>query len=140
MDVIADVLDGFEQPVAGGNFDRQVTDIVRVRSFQPRVQNIAQPVAQHVHTQRQGQQGAGGEEQDPPFTREQEALPDADQRAQRWLVGGAPTPRKLSVASAMIASAREMVAITKTGDKMFGRICRSMMDEGLRPISRAADT
>ena len=55
-------------------------------------------------------------------------------------VGGMPTPRKDSVASSMMASARLMVAMTSTGPVTFGRTCFSITTKGLRPISRAAST
>src|SRR6056297_1260863 len=50
------------------------------------------------------------------------------------LVGGAPTPRNDSVASAMMASASEIVAITSTGLSTLGRIWRSMIENGVRPM------
>ena len=55
-------------------------------------------------------------------------------------VGGTPTPRKDKVASAMMASARPIVAITSTGPITFGRIWRRRMLAGWRPITRAAWT
>jgi hypothetical protein len=38
------------------------------------------------------------------------------------VVGGIPCPRKLKVASAIIARARPIVAITNTGRSVFGKI------------------
>ena len=55
-------------------------------------------------------------------------------------VGGAPTPRNDSVASAMMASASEIVAITSTGESTLGRMWRSMIAPEPRPIRRAACT
>src|SRR3984893_1691012 len=55
-------------------------------------------------------------------------------------VGGTPTPRKDSVASVMMASARLMVAITSTGPITLGSTWRSMMASGWRPMTRAACT
>src|SRR6185312_8758148 len=55
-------------------------------------------------------------------------------------VGGTPTPRKESVASVMMASARLMVAITSTGPITLGSTWRSMMASGWRPMMRAAWT
>ncbi len=54
--------------------------------------------------------------------------------------GGMPTPRKDSVASVMMASARLMVAMTSTGPSTLGRTCRSMMTHVGSPISLAART
>ncbi len=55
-------------------------------------------------------------------------------------VGGTPTPRKDSVASVMMASAKLMVAITSTGPITLGSTWRSMMASGRRPMIRAACT
>ena len=53
-------------------------------------------------------------------------------------IGGAPTPKKLKVASATIASARLIVAMTKTGLSTFDKICLVIIAIGERPTSRAA--
>ena len=55
-------------------------------------------------------------------------------------VGGAPTPRNDRVASAIIAKARVIVAITNTGLNTLGRMCRIMILEWFKPIKRAAAT
>src|SRR6218665_1526172 len=55
-------------------------------------------------------------------------------------VGGAPTPRKDSVASVMIAVATCMVASTSTGPMTLGSTCRRMMRSGATPATRAACT
>jgi hypothetical protein len=73
-------------------------------SAQTGVQGVAQPVAQQVHRQRDQHQHHAREDGDPPLAGEQEVVADADQRAQRRLVGGTPTPRKDSVASVMMAA------------------------------------
>ena len=56
------------------------------------------------------------------------------------VVGGTPTPRKLSVASVMIATARWMVAMTSTGPVTLGRMCRSRMVLRRMPMILAACT
>ncbi len=56
------------------------------------------------------------------------------------MVSGRPTPRKDSVASVMMASARLMVAMTRIGPIVFGSTCRSMIFGAGRPISCAAAT
>jgi hypothetical protein len=43
------------------------------------------------------------------------------------VVGGTPTPKKLNVDSAMIASASPIVPITNTGLKIFGKICLNII-------------
>ena len=40
----------------------------------------------------------------------------------------------------MMASATWIVEITSTGVMVFGRICRNMMGQRLKPITRAAST
>ena len=58
------------------------------RSSQPRVECVTQPVAQQIDRQGQRQKGGRREQQDPPFTGEQEALTDTDQGSEgglcRW--------------------------------------------------------
>ena len=56
------------------------------------------------------------------------------------MVSGMPAPRNDSVASVMMASARLMVAITRTGPIAFGSTWRSMIIGAGRPISCAAAT
>src|SRR4051812_35593255 len=53
-----------------------------IPSPQLRVEGVAQPVAQQVDRQGQDRQGQAREDGDPPFAGEQEAVADADQRAQ----------------------------------------------------------
>ena len=55
-------------------------------------------------------------------------------------VSGIPIPRKLSVASVMMAVARLMVAITSTGAITLGRMCSKTIAKLLRPVIRAAAT
>src|SRR5690606_13293786 len=55
-------------------------------------------------------------------------------------VGGTPTPRKDSVASSMMASARPMVPMTSTGPRTLGRMWRTRMRSGCTPMMRAAET
>src|SRR6218665_77136 len=55
-------------------------------------------------------------------------------------VGGAPTPRKDSVASVMIAVATCIVASTSPGPMTLGSTCRRMMRSGATPATRAACT
>ena len=50
------------------------------------------------------------------------------------VVGGTPTPKKLNVDSAIIARARPIVPITRTGLKIFGKICLNMMIKFETPI------
>ena len=56
------------------------------------------------------------------------------------VVGGTPTPKKLSVASAMIASARPIVPITSTGLIIFGRICLNITIKLETPMIVEAET
>ncbi len=56
------------------------------------------------------------------------------------VLGGSPTPRKLSVASVTIASAKFTVASTSTGPSVLGNTCVSAMASGWRSIKRAAST
>ena len=55
-------------------------------------------------------------------------------------VGGTPTPRKESVASARMASARFSVPMTSTGPSTLGSTCCSMILKRPRPMTRAART
>ena len=55
-------------------------------------------------------------------------------------VGGAPTPRKDSVASVMMAVATWIVASTSTGPSTLGSTCRRMMRSEDTPVTRAACT
>ena len=54
--------------------------------------------------------------------------------------GGTPTPKKLKVDSAMIASASPIVPLTNTGLKMFGKICLNIITKFEAPIIVEADT
>ena len=56
------------------------------------------------------------------------------------MVGGTPTPKKLKVDSAIIASASPMVPITKTGLKIFGKICLNIIIILETPIIVDAET
>ena len=56
------------------------------------------------------------------------------------LVMGIPSPRKDSAASLMIALATCTVEITRTGDRVLGRICRHMIRKREKPITLAAST
>ena len=56
------------------------------------------------------------------------------------VVGGTPTPKKLNVASAIIASASHIVPITRTGLKMFGKICLNIIRIFETPIIVEAET
>ena len=56
------------------------------------------------------------------------------------VVGGTPTPRKLSVDSAIIASASPMVPITRTGLIIFGKICLNIISIFETPIIVEAET
>ena len=55
-------------------------------------------------------------------------------------MGGTPTPKKLSVDSVIIARARPIVAITKIGLRIFGKICLNIMRTFDNPIILDADT
>ena len=55
-------------------------------------------------------------------------------------VGGSPTPRNDSVASARIAWPSDKVAITSTGPSTLGRMWLNMMRAEPMPITRAAIT
>ena len=50
------------------------------------------------------------------------------------VVGGTPTPKKLKVDSVMIAKAKPIVAITKIGRSMLGKICLNIIKKFERPI------
>ena len=54
------------------------------------------------------------------------------------VVGGIPWPRKLKVASAIMARARPIVAMTRTGRSVLGKICRKMIVIFGYPIRLAA--
>ena len=56
------------------------------------------------------------------------------------VVGGTPTPKKLKVDSAIIANAKPMVPITKTGLIIFGKICLNIIIIFETPIIVDADT
>mgnify|MGYP003315793899 CR=1 FL=1 len=56
------------------------------------------------------------------------------------VVGGTPTPKKLSVASAIIANASPMVPITRIGLIILGRICLNMIAKFETPIIVEAET
>ena len=56
------------------------------------------------------------------------------------VVGGTPTPKKLKVDSAMIASARPIVPITNTGLNIFGKMCLNMITKFETPIIVEAET
>ena len=70
---------------AGREFDGQVLDGRAAPSAQPRVQRVAQPVAQQVDRQHHQHQGDAGEDRHPPLAGEQEVVADPDQRAERRL-------------------------------------------------------
>ena len=56
------------------------------------------------------------------------------------VVGGTPTPRKLSVDSAIIARASPIVPITKTGLIIFGKICLNIIKIFEIPMIVEAET
>ena len=56
------------------------------------------------------------------------------------VVGGTPTPKKLNVDSAIIASARPIVPITNIGLKIFGKICLNIITKFETPIIVDAET
>ena len=56
-----------------------------MRLPQPRVQRVAQPVAQQVDRQHQDRQRGAGEDGDPPFAGEQDVVADPDQGADQGL-------------------------------------------------------
>ena len=56
------------------------------------------------------------------------------------VVGGTPTPKKLKVDSAMIASASPIVPMTNTGLKIFGNICLNIIIKFETPIIVDAET
>ena len=56
------------------------------------------------------------------------------------VVGGTPTPKKLKVDSAIIARASPIVPITKTGLRIFGKICLNIIIKFETPIIVDADT
>ena len=56
------------------------------------------------------------------------------------VVGGTPTPKKLNVDSAIIASAKPIVPITRTGLIIFGKICLNIVSKFETPIMDEAET
>ena len=56
------------------------------------------------------------------------------------VVGGIPTPRKLKVDSVIIAKANPIVAITRIGLSIFGKICLNIINIFERPIIFEAET
>ena len=56
------------------------------------------------------------------------------------VVGGTPTPKKLSVDSVMIARAKPIVAITSIGLSMLGNICLNIIIISDKPIILEAET
>ena len=55
------------------------------------------------------------------------------------VVGETPTPKKLNVDSAIIASASPIVPITRTGLNIFGKICLNIITGFETPIIVEAD-
>ena len=55
------------------------------------------------------------------------SLPNLINVPNEGVVGGTPTPKKLKVASAIIASASPIVPITRTGLIIFGKICLNII-------------
>ncbi len=68
------------------------------------------------------------------------SLPNLINVPKEGVVGGTPTPKKLSVDSAKIASAKPIVPITKTGLIIFGKICLNIITIFETPIIVEADT
>ena len=56
------------------------------------------------------------------------------------VVGGTPTPKKLNVDSVIIARANPIVAITRRGLSMFGKICLNIIRIFESPIILEAET
>ncbi len=56
------------------------------------------------------------------------------------VLGGTPTPKKLKVDSAIIASASPIVPITNIGLKIFGKICLNIIIIFETPIIADAET
>ena len=67
-----------------------------LRSFlvEPRVQQVAQPVAQQVHHQYQDHQHDAGDHRDPPRAAEDELETAVDERSERWLRHRHPEPEE----------------------------------------------
>jgi hypothetical protein len=101
----------------------------------PRVERIAQPVAQKVDRQRQRQQRHGREEQDPPLAGEQKALPDADQRAERGLGRRRADTEEGQRRLGDDGQRQRWSRSPEPAPARLGRMCLSMMAKGLRPIS-----
>ena len=68
------------------------------------------------------------------------SLPSLINVPKEGVVGGTPTPKKLSVASAIIASASPIVPITRTGLIIFGKICLNIIIKFETPIIVEAET
>ena len=68
------------------------------------------------------------------------SLPNLIKVPREGVVGGTPTPKKLSVYSARIARAKPIVPMTKTGLMIFGRICLNIIIMFETPIIVDADT
>src|SRR5260370_9856443 len=68
------------------------------------------------------------------------SLPIRTSEPSEGMVGGTPTPRKLSVASVRIASDRLIVAMTSAGPITLGSLWVRMIRHGLTPVTLAAST
>ena len=68
------------------------------------------------------------------------SLPSLINVPKEGVVGGTPTPKKLNVASAIIASASPIVPITRTGLIIFGNMCLNIIRIFETPIIVEAET
>ena len=118
-DVERDAVDRVQRAAAGDELDRRGCGR-RGRRYrviwQLRIQRVAQPVAEQVDRQRPARPARGrGRPRSTIRRRTDNCCRSGSACRARAGVGGMPTPRNDSVASVMTASARLMVAITRTG-------------------------
>ena len=141
-DVEGDAVERAQRAASGREFDAADREPKAAgRSFQPRVQRVAQPVAEQVDRQHQQRQREAGNVTIHHSPENRKFWPMRISVPSEGSVGGRPTPRKDSVASVMIGE-REI----DRGDHQHRPhdIGQDMADEDARratsPITRAAST
>ena len=111
-------------------------------SPQPRVQRVAQPIAEQIDRQHHQHERDARENRHPPLAAEQEVISYADQRAERGLGRRQARRRGRTVSPRPGSRAPSVsVAITSTGPHHVGQdVASAMMRSGESPITRAAST
>ena len=92
-------------------------------SAQLGVEGVAQPVAEQVYREDQDGEGQAGNTAIHHSPEAKKFWPALTRVPRLGWVGGMPTPRKLRVASVRTATARPMVAMTRTGPMTLGSTC-----------------